>query len=64
MDERQRGARYIVVGGINTLFGVIVFAAMDIVLAPHIGHYFVLALHRRSGSSLPCHPTPLGVAFG
>jgi putative flippase GtrA len=49
VDERQRGARYVVVGGFNTLFGVVVFAAMDLVLAPHIGHYFVLAAAQTVG---------------
>ena len=44
MSGRQSGARYVVVGGFNTLFGFVVLAALDLVLAQYIGHYFVLAV--------------------
>jgi putative flippase GtrA len=44
MSGRQSGVRYVVVGGCNTLFGFAVFAALDLVLAEYIGHYFVLAV--------------------
>lgn len=43
-DGRRQGIGYVVVGGYNTLFGVAVFAALDLTLAPQIGHYVVLAV--------------------
>jgi putative flippase GtrA len=40
----QQGIRYVVVGGYNTVFGVAVFVALDLILADYIGHYLVLTI--------------------
>ena len=44
MKRSERGIRYVVVGGFNTLFGLALFVALDLVLAAHVGHYVVLAI--------------------
>ena len=44
MNGRGRGIGYVVVGGYNTFVGVAVFVALDLTLAPHVGHYVVLAV--------------------
>ena len=40
----RQGVRFVVVGGYNTMFGVAVFVALDLLLAAYIGHYLVLTI--------------------
>ncbi len=56
MNERRVGTRYVVVGGFNTLLGIALFVALDLTLAPYIGHYFVLAV-AQTGAILAAHGT-------
>jgi len=42
MRSREGQLRYLVVGGLNTLFGLGVFAALDLTTARYVGHYVVL----------------------
>jgi len=43
-SERERRVRYLIVGGINTVFGLSLFAALDLTIAPEVGHYVVLTI--------------------
>jgi putative flippase GtrA len=42
MRRRERQLRYLIVGGLNTLFALGLFIALDLTTARHVGHYAVL----------------------
>jgi putative flippase GtrA len=44
MRSREQQFRYLAVGGLNTLFSLGVFAALDLTTARYVGHYVVLTL--------------------
>ena len=44
MGTGEHRVRYLIVGGFNTLFGFALFAALDLTIAPHVGHYVVLTV--------------------
>lgn len=44
MGTGEHRVRYLIVGGFNTLFGFALFAALDLTMASHVGHYVVLTV--------------------
>ncbi len=45
-SERERRVRYLVVGGLNTLFSLGLFTVLDLTSARYVGHYAVLTINQ------------------